>query len=288
MVRFLSVVKSRQTVEQRLDVGRRDARERLLAVLHGLCGVDAALEQHLGLPDELRGSSRSRPILNQEIVRDREHIEIAKLDRELLQALGELGIGALRARDFLADHRGVLLAFDFEKAIERAAQRLGAFRARGRREVPFHELDGDDALPSELVAERHVLFAARLIAAIGHLEQRPQGFVALSHLLMEDLGAPPGHATDLFFVALDLHQLGEMIGHARPVLDLFAELGEPLHRAEVFGIEATHHVERADGALRLVERSLVEISELVGDLELDRVLGGRFQATFEGGRRWAG
>ena len=98
-----------------------------------------------------------------------------------------------------------------------------------------------------------------------------QRLVALAHLLVEDLGAAAGHAADLFLVALDLHQLGQVIGDARPVLELFAELGQTLDGAEVLGVEAAHDVEHAHRVLRIVERPLVEIGELVRDLELDRV-----------------
>ena len=197
----------------------------------------------------------------------RERVEVARLDRELLEPLGERAVGALAADDLARDARRVLVAPDLGEALERAAQlRRCAPRSCLASNHHSTSLRGDDALPAEPVAELDVGRRGRPRRPVGELGERRERLVAAVELVGEDLGELAASATlDLGLVGLDLDALREQLGDLVPLLDLLAEVAQARQRVEVLEVGLADDVERADGVLRVVEL-LVEARQAAGDL----------------------
>ncbi|MFT3773124.1 MAG: hypothetical protein QM820_47695 [Minicystis sp.] len=260
--------------EERLDLARGHAGEAGFAVLHGLERIDAGGHLDLGLAHQLGGAGGARQLLGEDVVGHAEGVEIAQAGRDLLELLGELAIGAARARQLHGDAGRVLIAADLQEAHERGPERLVAARARGRL-VPGHELRRDDALPPEPITQRHVRVAAGLIAGIRELLQRGQRLVPALQLVGEDLGEADGHPRGFFLVALDLDERRHQRRDAGEVTDLLGELLQAGDGVEVLGIGRVDDLERADAALRIVERALVELGQALRQLDLLLALGER-------------
>ncbi len=177
----------REALEELLRVGGGDAREALLAVRERLGASRPGRDARLGLAHELRRALEAREIAREEIVRDEERVLVVRLDRELLELLGELAIGAASAHDLEADARRVLVAADLDEAIERAAERFGALGAASRAEPPLDELRRDDA-PSTRGDRRARRTLSQIgDALIGELGERRERLVAAVQLVGEDV-----------------------------------------------------------------------------------------------------
>ena len=125
----------------------------------GVGARHSGLHADLRLTNELVAAVLALHLAREELVRDDERVVIAGLHRELFEVLGELLVGALRANQLDGDLHGVGIATDVGEALERAAESARALGAVARVEPPLLQLAGDDALPTELVAERDVRVA---------------------------------------------------------------------------------------------------------------------------------
>ena len=93
----------REALEERLDVGGRDEGEALLAVADRVGARHAGLRADLGLAHELVAAILALHLAREQLVRDDERVVVARLHGELLEVLGELLVGALRANELDRD-----------------------------------------------------------------------------------------------------------------------------------------------------------------------------------------
>ena len=219
-------------------------------------------------------------LAREQLVRDDERVVVARLHRELLEVLGELPVGALRANELDRDGDGVGVATDVGEALERAAESAGALGAVTRVEPPLLQLAGDDALPAELVAELDVRLADRGLALVGEIGEGAERLVTAIELVGEDRRELRRELHDLLLVGLDLDALDEELGDAAPLLGELAELAEARERVEVLEVGLAHEIERADRVARVVEL-LVEAREARGDLSALLHVGDELQLALE-------
>ena len=147
-------------------------------------------------------------------------------------------------------------------------------------EPPLLQLAGDDALPTELVAERDVRVADAGLALIGEIGEGAERLVAAIELVGEHGRELLRELHDLGLVGLDLDALDEQLGDAAPLLGELAELAEARERIEVLEVRLAHEIERADRVLRIVEL-IVEPTEANGDLAALLRIGDELELALE-------
>ncbi len=244
----------------------------------GRCGP--SLPPGLGLARQLSRPVQPCELEREQIVRDGEGIQVLRLDRELLESLGELVVCSFAAHDFASHVHGIVLPADLCKPLEGSLQARGALCARFGFEPPLDQFGRDDAPPTQSIAQLDISRAHRLASHVGELGQRGQRLVASIELVGQNSRELSGEDARLRLVSLHLDPFGQELGVLFPLLRLFAEVAETRQRVEVLRIGGADDLQRPDGARRLVEL-FVKPREAPGDGRTFGRLGDELELALE-------
>src|SRR5579872_4547865 len=118
----------------------------------------ARLEPNLRLSHQLAGAIGARGVPRDQVVSNRQRFEIVGLEGQLLETIGELSVGPLRASEFAPHADGLGVPANFCESVERPAKMRGSLGSGLRFEIPLDELPGDNPSPAEAIAQLDVRF----------------------------------------------------------------------------------------------------------------------------------